>query len=66
MVYQLTRSICRILLLYLVFYIDFTLRYVMFISGLGIGSKHGDLFNLQLLIDLITGKLGTENVRLIL
>ena len=63
---QSTRSICRSLLSYLVFYMGFTLRYVMFISGLGIGSKHGDLFNLQLLIDLVTGRLGTENVSLML
>jgi len=35
-------------------------RYVLFISGLGIGSKYGDLFNLQLLVDLITGNLGSS------
>ena len=34
-------------------------RYVVLVSGLGIGEEGHHLMNLQLLVDLITGQLGT-------
>ncbi|KAL3875497.1 hypothetical protein ACJMK2_033443 [Sinanodonta woodiana] len=35
-------------------------RYVAFVSGLGIGSKNEKLFQLQMMIDVLTGCLGDE------
>ncbi|XP_030839817.1 DNA polymerase delta subunit 2 [Strongylocentrotus purpuratus] len=36
-------------------------RYIILMSGLGIGSDQTDLMNLQLMVDIITGQLGTAD-----
>lgn len=36
-------------------------RYVALLSGLDLGSKKDNLFDLQLMVDLVTGQLGDED-----
>ena len=40
-------------------------RYVALISGLGFGDKSQDLLSLQMFSDLVTGELGSVQVRFI-
>ena len=40
-------------------------RYVALISGLGFGSENQDLLSLQMFSDLVTGELGSVQVRLV-